>query len=80
MMSMALSNQSSDCRVLNVDPANPERGPFMATQTVVSLDDPGQEENLCLLQQDGVWIERTWLGLTPESEPRALARGGGSVR
>jgi|GEM_PF-2078579 len=63
---MALSNQYSDCQVLNLDPADPQRGPFLATQNAISPDDPSQEENLYLLRRDGVWVEYATHMLTPE--------------
>lgn len=65
---MALSNDYSDCRVLNLNPADPQCGPFLATQYAIAPDDPSQEENLYLLQRDGVWIEYATHVLSPESE------------
>jgi hypothetical protein len=65
---MAISNNYLDCEVLNLDPQDPEHGPFVVTQSAVDASDPAQRSNLYLLRRDGVWIEYATHALTPESE------------
>jgi hypothetical protein len=65
---MALSNQHTDCDVLNLDPHDPRGGPFLVTQKATAPDDPRQLEDLYLLRHDGAWVEFATHALMPEAE------------
>lgn len=73
---MALSNNYDDCEVLNLEPDDPRRGPFVVTQNAVDADDPQQRENMYLLRRDGAWIEYATHALTPEGERVPIAFDG----
>jgi hypothetical protein len=65
---MGLSNQYSDCEVLDLDPSEAKRGPFVAMQRAIDPNDPRQQENLYFLRRDGTWVECATHMSTPEKE------------
>jgi hypothetical protein len=65
---MAITNQHTDCEVLNLDPASPKGGPFIVTQNATDPDHPQQREEMFLLRRDGAWVEFATHALMPEGK------------
>ena len=65
---MTISNQYTDCEVLNLDLSDPKGGPFIVTQNGADAEDPRQRVEMFLLRQDGTWVEFATHALMPENE------------
>lgn len=51
-----LTNNYSDCRLINLEPQTPH-GPFAVVQNAYDPEDPTMRMTLFILKRDGIWID-----------------------
>jgi hypothetical protein len=63
-----ITNAYTDFRLVNLDPASSQRGPFAVTQRGYDPDDTQMLELVFILKRDGTWLPETVFGTTTHEE------------